>query len=81
MTLDKAKEGSTVKIKGFLDDGYIPARMSGLGIMKGAVLKIIRAAPFGGPLLVEDSICGGRVMICKGIASRVKVEIEKSEKK
>jgi len=47
--------------------------MAGLGIREGTCLRLISAAPFSGPLLVEDTASGARVMIGRGMAASVEV--------
>jgi hypothetical protein len=38
---------------------------------------VVRAAPFRGPLLIEDISSGARTMIGRGIASHVEILNEK----
>ncbi len=52
------------------------ARMAELGLYTGRRIRMVQAAPFHGPLLVEDVESGAKIMIGRGIASRVEVEHE-----
>lgn len=48
-------------------------RLADLGILPGTRIKVVRRAPFGGPLEVE--VGSSRFMIGRGLASRIIVEI------
>jgi len=48
-------------------------QLAQLGILAGATLRVVRAAPLGGPILVE--IQGSTVAIGRGLARRVRVKI------
>lgn len=48
-------------------------RLADLGILPGTRLKVVRRAPFGGPVEVE--VGGSRFMIGRGLASKIIVEV------
>ena len=69
MTLKEARPGERVRV---VASG--PGRsLAGIGIHTGDVLVVMRAAPFGGPLLVEAP-SGARVAIGRSVAAGVHVE-------
>ena len=47
-------------------------RLADLGILVGAKIKVVRKAPFGGPIEIE--LNGSRFMIGRGLAERILVE-------
>jgi Fe2+ transport system protein FeoA len=47
-------------------------RLADLGILPGAKIRVVRKAPFGGPIEIE--VRGSRFMIGRGLASRIIVE-------
>jgi len=58
-----------------IDGGHgIRAHLNTLGIHVGDWLTVVERAPFRGPVLVE--VNGTRVAIGRGIASKVRVDIE-----
>ena len=73
VSLDKAPSEQAVRVLA-VDGDREGARLLGqLQIRVGAVLRVQRAAPLGGPLLVE---CGGStVIISRRLARRVQVEV------
>lgn len=73
MKLLDLKEGDVATISRIVSGQGTITRMSGLGLYAGKKIRIIQAAPFRGPLLVEDLLSGTRTMIGRGIASMVEV--------
>ena len=57
---------------------HLMARMSGFGIREGTRIRLIRSAPFQGPLLVEVMASGAKVMIGQEIAQAMEVSPEKA---
>lgn len=49
-------------------------RLADLGILAGTRIKVVRKAPFGGPIEIE--VGGSRFMIGRGLAERVLVEVK-----
>lgn len=73
MSLLDMKEGSTAVILAIGGGRHARGRMDGLGIRAGKRIRLVSAAPFRGPLLVEDVSTGARVMIGRGMAASVEV--------
>ncbi|HDD66617.1 MAG TPA: ferrous iron transport protein A [Nitrososphaeria archaeon] len=48
-------------------------RLADLGILAGVRIRVVRKAPFGGPIEVE--VGGSRFMIGRGLAERILVEV------
>jgi Fe2+ transport system protein FeoA len=71
------KQGDVAVINRISGGRGILARMSGLGLYEGKKIKVVQAAPFRGPLLVEDVSSGARVMIGRGVASHVEIRDER----
>jgi len=72
------KEGTIAVISKITGGNGMAARMAGLGLYEGKKVRIIQAAPFRGPLLVEDILTGTRTMIGRGIASHVEIRDEEA---
>lgn len=66
-------EGSSALIVRIMGGKHMRARLAGLGLHEGSRIRLLRAAPFSGPLLVEDLMSGARVMIGRGMASSIEV--------
>ena len=73
VTLLDLKDGETASILRITSGKHLKTRMSGLGIREGKCFRLIRSAPFSGPLLLEDTESGARVMIGRGMAASVEV--------
>jgi len=67
------KQGDTAIIHRLTGGRCMKARMDGFGIREGTLIRLIMAAPFHGPLLVEDVESGARIMIGRGMAESVEV--------
>jgi len=74
MRLTEANEGDVVEIVELKGGRGFIRKMYGHGIYAGKIIKVIRGAPFNGPLLVEDIDSGGRVMIGRGMADKIKIK-------
>lgn len=48
-------------------------RLADLGFISGAIIKIIKIAPFSGPIKIE--IQGSRLVLGRGLASKILVKI------
>jgi ferrous iron transport protein A len=72
-TLLDMKAGEAAVISAVTGGKGLKARMAGLGIREGRRFRLIRSAPFRGPLLVEDVSTGARIMIGRGMAACVEV--------
>ena len=70
-TVDVKKKARVIMI----DGGHrVRAHLHTLGIHIGDWLTVVERAPFRGPVLVE--VNGSRLALGRGIASKVKVEID-----
>ncbi|MCD6312582.1 MAG: ferrous iron transport protein A [Thaumarchaeota archaeon] len=49
-------------------------RLADLGILTGTRIKVVRKAPFGGPIEIE--VGGSRFMIGRGLAEMILVEVK-----
>jgi len=77
LKLLELKEGDVATISRIDGGRGTVTRMAGLGLYPGKKIRIIQAAPFRGPLLIEDLLSGTRTMIGRGIASMVEIRDEK----
>ena len=72
-TVDVKKKARVIMI----DGGHrVRAHLNTLGIHIGDWLTVVERAPFRGPVLVE--VNGSRLALGRGVASKVKVEIDGS---
>lgn len=72
MCLLNATNGEWVRVIGFHDGVGVEDKLRQLGVFPGEQARVLRQAPFGGPLLVE--IRGRAIALGRGVASKVKVE-------
>jgi len=72
ITLDRIPTGKTVRILRI--EGGLRCRqcLGDLGVYPGETIKIIRSAPFAGPILAE--VNGTKFMLGRGMATKVVVE-------
>ena len=72
MNLLRVKNGRWVKVSSFLGGRGMEMRLSQLGFLPGNKIRIIRSAPFRGPLLVQ--VEGREVVLGRGIARHILVK-------
>ncbi|HEX16582.1 MAG TPA: ferrous iron transport protein A [Deltaproteobacteria bacterium] len=72
LTLDQIPPGRKVKVLSIEGGWGCRQQLFGLGVYPGEVLRVIRSAPFAGPIIVEAR--GTTFMIGRGMARRVVVE-------
>jgi len=72
MNLLQIKNGRWVKVVGFRGGHGMERRLSQLGFIPGNKIRIIRSAPFHGPLLVQ--VEGREVVLGRGVAAHILVE-------
>lgn len=72
MNLLKINNGRWVKVVGFRGGHGMKRRLSQLGFIPGNKIRIIRSAPFHGPLLVQ--VEGREVVLGRGVAAHILVE-------
>ena len=72
MNLLKVKNGKWVKVVGVAGGIGMERRLAQLGFLPGNKLRIIRSAPFHGPLLLD--VEGREIVLGRGVAVKVMVE-------
>jgi Fe2+ transport system protein FeoA len=80
VTLLDLQEDDIAEIEAVPADLATAKRLQALGIVAGRKLRFIKAAPFSGPLLVEDHLTGARTMIARATAKHIEVRHERSSK-
>jgi len=73
MYLSECGSGEIVAIKRFQGDKRFVERMNAMGLYEGSKIRIIRHAPFKGPILIEDIKSSVRIMIGLGMAQKIEV--------
>jgi Fe2+ transport system protein FeoA len=81
MTLLDLDENDVAEIRALPEDGPLTERMRALGLYAGKTVRFIKAAPFSGPLLVEDQATGARMMIARATAKKIEVGDARGKKK
>jgi len=67
--LDEGQTGVIISLAG----GRISSkRLADLGLIPGIEIKVLRKALFSGPVQIE--ICGSRLVLGRGLASKILVE-------
>lgn len=72
LTLDNVSPGKAVRIRSIEGGVKVRQCLSDLNVSPGEVLRIIRSAPFAGPIMAE--VNGSKVMVGRGMARKVVVE-------
>lgn len=70
--LDVEKE-MIVKVVDFEAGWRLRARLAQYGLYPGDRVRLVRAAPFGGPVLIE--VNGREIALGRGVAARIRVEV------
>jgi Fe2+ transport system protein FeoA len=73
MNLYQARNHSPLRILLISDDWKTRRSLNQLGLFAGDHVHVLRRAPFGGPLVIENR--SSRVAISKQLAERVRVEV------
>ncbi|MBF0206581.1 MAG: ferrous iron transport protein A [Oligoflexia bacterium] len=68
------KRGVAARITHFSGGKATIVRLHDFGLYRGRIVRLIKIAPFGGPLLVEDIEGQARLMISQKLAAQVFVE-------
>lgn len=71
-TLRNTKAGETVGVRRIRVRGAFGRRLADIGLTRGAMVTVIREAPFGDPM--EISIMGCRFALRKADAEMIEVE-------
>lgn len=76
MTLSEVPVGSRVRVVGHQRPGacQCASAIAAMGIHPGDEIRVIRAAPFHGPVLVEVPSSGVRLALGRGMARSLIVE-------
>jgi Fe2+ transport system protein FeoA len=72
MSLLDIKIGKSVKIVGFEGGKGLKTKMTRYGLYPGDIARLLRVAPFHGPVLIEVS--GREIALGRGVAANVQVE-------
>jgi Fe2+ transport system protein FeoA len=80
VTLLDVGENEVAEISALPGDAAVTKRMHALGLFRGRKIRFIKAAPFFGPLLVEDEATGARIMIARAMAREIEVRHERATK-
>jgi Fe2+ transport system protein FeoA len=80
MTLADIKEGNVAEIKKLSGGRNLCEKMQGFGLFIGSTVQLEQKAPFRGPLLVKDISNDARIMIGRGMAAKIEVEIIEPKK-
>ncbi len=73
MTLLDLDGQTRVQVRALPPDAAAARRLQSLGIAVGRRIEFVRAAPFAGPILIEDRATGARVMIARELAGHIQV--------
>lgn len=73
MTLIELHEGAVAEVTAVGGGKEIAERLQGHGLFVGQHVRVVRAAPFRGPLMIEDVKSGARMMIARDMAGFVGV--------
>ena len=74
MTLDNAEVSRQVRVIMIEGGQGVRSHLNTLGIHVGDWITVVERAPFRGPVLVQ--INGSRLALGRGVAQRVKVDLE-----
>ena len=76
MNLLDVSNGVWIRVTRFEAGKGLDIKLRSLGILPGDSARVIRRAPFGGPILVE--IHGREIALGRGIAEKIEVVVEES---
>jgi Fe2+ transport system protein FeoA len=74
MRLIDAAMGQRVKVTGVEGGGSLRSKLTQYGLYAGDVVRVLREAPLGGPLLIE--VAGREIALGRGVAEKIHVEAE-----
>jgi len=72
MNILNIKNGQWVRVIDFHGGRGMQCRLSQLGFLPGNKIRVVRSAPFHGPLLIE--VEGREIVLSRGIARHILVE-------
>jgi ferrous iron transport protein A len=73
MSLLDVQIGSQVRLSSIQGRGLI-AKLTQIGLHEGDYVRVLRAAPLGGPVLIE--VNGREIALGRGVAQKITVEAE-----
>ena len=73
MFLIEAQNGTSIRIESYNTGDGLAAKLRQLGLVPGDIAKVIRHAPFRGPILLN--INGREIALGRTIAAKIKVEV------
>ena len=73
LTLDQARANSTLKITSISGGWGVRQNLNEVGLHVGDSIRILRKAPFGGPLMIAHH--GAKVAVGRQLAAKIKVEV------
>ena len=73
--LELGQKGEIISIMGGL---MVTKRLADLGLISGTRVKVIKKAPFSGPIKIE--VLGSRLVLGRGLASKILVKVKQDEK-
>lgn len=74
MTLLNAPQGQWLKVTAFKGGEGLRARLTQYGLFEGDCVRVLRAAPLHGPLLVE--VNGREIALGRRVAAKILVEAD-----
>jgi ferrous iron transport protein A len=77
MTLLNAPLGQWLKVIALNGGSGLRARLTQYGVFEGDCLRVLRAAPLRGPLLVE--VNGREIALGRRVAEKIEVEADKCD--
>jgi len=73
MLLIEAQNGASIRIESFQTGAGLAAKLRQLGLVPGDIAKVVRRAPFRGPILLD--IRGREIALGRTIAAKIQVEV------
>jgi Fe2+ transport system protein FeoA len=74
MSLIELKDGQTAIIISVLGGRMLTKRLADLGLTTGTEIMVLGRTLFSGPVQIE--VCGSRLVIGRGLASKITVELK-----
>ena len=75
MTLTDLNKKMIAEVSGFTGAPSLMLRLAKVGLRSKQRIRLLRAAPFQGPLLIEEMSSGGKMMVAKNLAENVLVRL------
>jgi ferrous iron transport protein A len=74
MHLIDVDSGQWVRVTSIRGGRHLEGKLRQLGLLPGDQARVMRHAPFGGPIMIE--VNGRTIALGRGIASKIAVELE-----